>query len=183
MKRIIILLLAVILTTVPMNVQAESKPSDELRQGGQVIAFDPVITSFERQRSSMVINLDTVECVYMFEVQWSDKPDFEGAETRYFRNVDNRGCLIIAYEPIRQNGKTYNTRTIWYGGRKMSFRKVLRKHPKDRLVTTQGIVNELRNRLRIKKRLYVPGKGRYVRVRCIYYGARPYAYSKWIEAR
>ena len=182
MKKLVALMMALIML-VPMNVQAESKPSDELRQGGQVIAFDPVITSFERQRSSMVINLDTVECVYMFEVQWSDKPDFEGAETRYFRNVDNRGCLIIAYEPIRQNGKTYNTRTIWYGGRKMSFRKVLRRHPKDRLVTTQGIVNELRNRLRIKKRLYVPGKGRYVRVRCIYYGACPYAYSRWIEVR
>ena len=182
MKKLVALMMALIML-VPMNVQAESKPSDELRQGGQVIAFDPVITSFERQRSSMVINLDTVECVYMFEVQWSDKPDFEGAETRYFRNVDNRGCLIIAYEPIRQNGKTYNTRTIWYGGRKMSFRKVLRRHPKDRLVTTQGIVNELRNRLRIKKRLYVPGKGRYVRVRCIYYGACHYAYSRWIEVR
>ena len=182
MKKLVALMMALIML-VPMNVQAESKPSDELRQGGQVIAFDPVITSFERQRSSMVINLDTVECVYMFEVQWSDRPDFEGAETTFYQNVDNHGCLIIAYEPIRQNGKTYNTRTVWYGGRKMSFRKVLRKHPKDRLVTTQGIVNELRNRLRIKKRLYVPGKGKYVRVRCIYYGACPYAYSRWIEVR
>ena len=183
MKRIMILLLAVILATVPMTAKAESKPSDELRQGGQVIAFDPVITSFERQRSSMVINLNTVECVFMFEVQWSDRPDFEGAETRFFQNVDNHGCLIIAYEPIIQNGKTYNTRTVWYGGRKMSFRKVLRKHPKDRLATPQSVVDNLRKRLAIKKRLYVPGKGKYVRVRCIYYGACPYAYSKWIEVR
>ena len=183
MKRIIILLLAVILAAAPMTAKAESKPSDELRQGGQVIAFDPVITSFERQRSSMIVNIETVECAFMFEAQWSDRPDFEGAETMFYQNVDNHGCMIIAYEQIRQNGKTYNTRTVWYGGRKMSFRKVLRRHPKDRLVTTQGIVNELRNRMRIKKRLYVPGKGRYVRVRCIYYGACPYAYSRWIEVR
>ena len=182
MKKLVALMMALIML-VPMNVQAESKPSDELRQGGQVIAFDPVITSFERQRSSMIVNIETVECAFMFEVQWSDRPDFEGAETMFYQNVDNHGCLIIAYEPIRQNGKTYNTRTVWYGGRKMSFRKVLRKHPKDRLTTPQSVVDNLRKRLAIKKRLYVPGKGRYVRVRCIYYGACPYAYSRWIEAR
>ena len=182
MKKLVALMMALIML-VPMNVQAESKPSDELRQGGQVIAFDPVITSFERQRSSMIVNIETVECAFMFEAQWSDRPDFEGAETMFYQNVDNHGCLIIAYEPIRQNGKTYNTRTVWYGGRKMSFRKVLRKHPKDRLTTPQSVVDNLRKRLAIKKRLYVPGKGRYVRVRCIYYGACPYAYSRWIEAR
>lgn len=176
-KRLLILMVAV-LSLMPLSTKA-AEQSREVVQHGRIIAFDPSIKSVVGQRTSMVVNIDTVSCALMYQVQWSDTTDFGKSETRFFRNVDNHGCMIIEMEPVRENGKVYNTRTIWYGGYKMSFRRVLRKHPKDRLVTTQGIVNELRNRLRISKRLYVPAKGKYVRVRCIYYGTCDYAYSRW----
>ena len=182
MKRALMTLILVMTMLTPIGARAQ-EPSPELAQNGTRIAFLPIVTSFVPQKSSMVICLDTVESVHLFQVQYSDRPDFNGAETLYFRNVDNHGSLRIVMQPIKKDGKTYNTRTIWYGGRKIDYRKALRKHSKDRLTTPQSIVNKLRNRLRIKKRLYVPGKGKYVRIRCIYYGGFDYAYSKWVTVR
>lgn len=167
---------------VPIGARAQ-EPSPELAQNGTRIAFLPIVTSFVPQKSSMIICLDTVESVHLFQVQYSDRPDFKDAETRYFRNVDNHGSLRIVMQPVKEDGKTYNTRTIWYGGVKIEYRKALRKHSKDRLTTPQSIVDKLRNRLRMKKRLYVPGKGKHVRIRCIYYGGFDYAYSKWVTVR
>ena len=181
MKKLLMLLMVLCMLT-PIVVHAQ-EPSPELAQNGTRIAFLPIVTSFVRQKSSMIICLDTVESVHLFQVQYSDRPDFKNAETRYFRNVDNHGSLRIVMQPVKKDGKTYNTRTIWYGGRKIDYRKALRKHSKDRLTTPQSIVDKLRNRLRIKKRLYVPGKGKHVRIRCIYYGGFDYAYSKWVTVR
>lgn len=175
-------LLMIITLFFPINVRA-AEQSEEVVQHGTTIAFTPVVTFFERQKSSMVINLDTVDAVFMWQVQLSDSPDFSRVENRYFKNIYNHGGMCIVMEPIKENGKTYNTRTIWYGGHKMSFRKVLRKHSKDRLVTTQGVVNGVRNKIRMKKRLYIPIKKKYVRVRCIYYGSFYYAYSKWVNIK
>lgn len=182
MKRLLTLMLAVILAVTPIGVHAQ-EPSPELAQNGTRIAFLPIVTSFVPQKSSMIICLDTVESVHLFQVQYSDRPDFKDAETKYFRNIDNHGSLKIEMKPVKEDGKTYNTRTIWYGGRKIDYRKALRKHSKDRLTTPQSIVDKLRNRLRIKKRLYVPGKGKHVRIRSIYYGGFDYAYSKWVTVR
>lgn len=89
----------------------------------------------------------------------------------------------IAFLPIVTSFVPQKSSMIWYGGRKIDYRKALRKHPKDRLTTPQSIVDKLRDRLRIKKRLYVPGKGEHVRLRCIYYGGFDYAYSKWVTVR
>lgn len=182
MKRALMTLILVMTMMTQIGARAQ-EPSPELAQNGTRIAFLPIVTSFVWQKSSMIICLDTVESVHLFQVQYSDRPDFKDAETKYFRNIDNHGSLRIVMQPVKKDGKTYNTRTIWYGGVKIDYRKALRKHSKDRLTTPQSIVDKLRNRLRIKKRLYVPGRGKYVRIRGIYYGGFGYAYSKWVTVR
>ena len=182
MKKTLLILTLIMTMLTSIGARAQ-EPSPELAQNGTRIVFLPIVTSFVPQKSSMIICLDTVESVHLFQVQYSDRPDFKDAETKYFRNVDNHGSLKIEMKPVKEDGKTYNTRTIWYGGVKIDYRKALRKHPKDRLTTPQSIVEKLRNRLRIKKRLYVPGKGKHVRIRCIYYGGFDYAYSKWVTVR
>ena len=182
MKRFLCILMAFVIACAPITAYATSDvPSNELTQGGKIIAFNPKITSVKKQKSSMVVNIDTVSCAFLYEVQWSNRSDFSKCETKFFRNVDNHGCMAIDNKTTKEDGKTYNVRVIWYGGYRISFRKVLRKNPKEKLITTQGIVNMLRKRYAIQKRLYVNGLGKYVRVRCVYYGVDGYAYSKWTK--
>ena len=173
-KRLLALTLAIIMMMAPIGAMAADKPSEELTQGGKIIAFVPEVTSYTEQKSSMVVNIDTVSCAFMFEIQWADTPDFKRPHTQFYRNVDNHGCMIV---DIEKQGSQY-VREIWYGGYKMSYRR-----SQTPLTTPQSVVNQLRQRLAIKKRLYVPGKGRYVRVRCLYYGTFFYAYSRWVKVR
>ena len=167
----------------PIGAKAANTQSQEVVNNGRIIAFDPTVKSFEAQRTSMVVTIDTVSVAYMYEVQWSDRPDFQGAQHRFFRNVDNHGCMIIDTHEVKQKGKAYNVREIWYGGYLLSWRKVEKTKPTDKLVTPQSIVDQLRQRYAITKRLYVPAKGKYVRVRCCYFSTGWYAYSKWIKVR
>ncbi len=173
MKKMICVLMALILMcSVPVQ-------ASELKQNDQIIAFQPVILSVQGQKSSMVVNIDTVSCAFMYQVQWSDQPDFKNAKCKFFRNVDNHGCMIIDYDHVVEKGKLYAVRTIWYGGYKISFRKMQVKSRKQKLTVTQNLISYLRCKYRIQKRLYVPNKGKYVRVRAIYYSIGPYAYSNW----
>ena len=180
---IMMLLMALVMAMTPISARAANAQSPEVVNNGRIIAFDPVVKSFEEQKRSMVVTIDTVSVAYMYEVQWSDRPDFQNAQHRFFRNVDNHGCMIIDTHEVRQKGKTYNVREIWYGGYLLSWRKVEKTKSTDKLVTPQSIVDQLRKRYRIEKRLYVPAKGKYVRVRCCYFSTGWYAYSKWITVR
>ena len=183
MKKITAILMMIVMMVAPIGARAANTSSPEVVNGGQIIAFDPVVKSFEAQRSSMVVTIDTVSVAYMYEVQWSDRPDFKGAQYRFFRNVDNHGCMIIDTHEVRKQGKAYNVREIWYGGYLLSWRAVEKKKPTDRLVTPQSIVDQLRQRYAVTKRLYVQAKGKYVRVRCCYFSTGWYAYSRWITVR
>ena len=174
MKKRILILVAIIMMLSPIGAMAADKPSEELTQGGKIIAFVPEVTSYTEQKSSMVINIDTVSCAFMYEVQWSDTPDFKSPKTQFYRNIDNHGCMIV---DIYKSGSQY-IREIWYGGYKVAYRKSAAP-----LTTPQSVVDQLRKRYAVSKRLYVPGKGRHVRVRCVYYGTFYYAYSKWAKVR
>ena len=90
MKKTLLILTLILTMLTSIGVRAQ-EPSPELAQNGTRIAFLPIVTSFVPQKSSMIICLDTVESVHLFQVQYSDRPDFNGAETLYFRNVDNHG--------------------------------------------------------------------------------------------
>lgn len=182
MKKLICLVMVVVMM---FSVPVYAKDIEDiavLRQKDSIIAFNPSILLVQNQKSTMVVNIDAVTCAYMYQVQWSDEPDFENSENRFFRNSDNRGAMIIDYDHVRQNGKLYAVRTVWYGGYKLSFRKKEVKSTKERLFPVPNdLILYLYSRYRISKRLYVPNKGKYVRVRGIYYGFGDYAYSDWSE--
>lgn len=171
--------MALIMLT-PMNVAATRAPSKEVVQNGRIIAFDPSIVSVEKHNRTMDVTIDTVTVAFMYEVQWANKADFSDVHTQFYRNIKNRGCMIIDNNTVKQDGVTYLVRTIWYGGNKISFRKIPKVGKQSRIPVTWEMVEYLRCRYRSpKKKLLVRGKGKYVRVRCIYYGTNDYAYSKW----
>lgn len=184
MKKLISLMMAIMILLTPAGVHAKDvKDLAVLRQGNQIIAFQPSILSVQNQRSSMVVNVDASTVAFMYQVQWSDRPDFKDAENRFFRNEDNRGCMIIDYFHVRQNGKLYAVRNLWYGGYKLSYRKKEVKSTSEKLLPLpKDMILYLYNRYRCTKRLYVPTKGRYVRMRSIYYGTFYYAYSDWTQS-
>ena len=127
-KKVLLIMMCIILS--PIGVMA-AEQSDEVVQNGKIIAFDPAIESVTAQRTSMVVNIDTVSCAYLYQVQWSDRADFQTSENRFFRNVDNRGGMMVDKKLVRQNGILYNTRTVWYGGYRLSFRKMQKKEWKN----------------------------------------------------
>lgn len=182
MKKLICLVMTIVfLFSVPVHAGGR-KDLAVLRQGNQIIAFNPAILSVQNQKSSMVVNIDAVTVAFMYQVQWSDRPDFKNAESRFFRNEDNRGCMIIDYFHVKENGKLYAVRNLWYGGYKLSYRKKEVKSRNEKLFPLpKDMIPYLYNRYRCTKRLYVPAKGKYVRVRSIYYGTFYYAYSDWTD--
>lgn len=173
MKRFITMLI-ILATLAPIGARAAS-PS--LGKDGKTIIFNPEITSVETMSSSMAVNIDTTTVAFMYVVQWSDTEDFRNARTMFFRNLSNKGCMMSKISTIYRAGKTIDQRAIWYGGQKIDWRAVERKGTK--LGTPQTVIKQIENRYRVQRRLYVPGKGRYVRVRCIYYGTTGYEYSRW----
>ena len=91
MKRFLCILMAFVIACAPITAYATSGvPSNELTQGGKIIAFNPKITSVKKQKSSMVVNIDTVSCAFLYEVQWSNMQNHKGK----WEDIQRKGYMV-----------------------------------------------------------------------------------------
>lgn len=205
MKRIMILLLAVILTTVPMTAKADEKTSTELvdyDSDGTIVsgdntehtiewwpvAYKPAEIYIAKQTHAIGVYADVTTAAKNIVVQYSrDKTFKTGVTTKTYRNVSYKGPVLafLATDGGLLGNLWHFTDTviIKQDGKTLHSR---RKHIGEwgRLRITQADVNASRKKVRSLIRMYIPGinnpTGLYVRVRSVYAGNyRRVIYSGW----
>ena len=205
MKRITILLLAVILAAAPMTAQADEKTSTELvdyDSDGTIVsgdksehtiewwpvAYKPAEIYIAKQAKAIAVYADVTTAAKNIVVQYSRDKEFKtGVTTKTYRNVSYKGPVLafLATDGGLLGNLWHFTDTviIKQDGKTLHSR---RKHIGEwgRLRITQADVNASRKQVRSLIRMYIPGisnpTGLYVRVRSVYAGNyRRVIYSGW----
>ena len=205
MKRIMILLLAVILAAAPMTAQADEKTSTELvdyDSDGTIVsgdksehtiewwpvAYKPAEIYIAKQAKAIAVYADVTTAAKNIIVQYSRDKEFKsGVTTKTFRNVSYQGPVLafLATDGGLLGNLWHFTDTviIKQDGKTLHSR---RKHIGEwgRLRITQADVSASRKQVRSLIRMYIPGvdnpTGLYVRVRSVYPGQyRRVIYSGW----
>ena len=208
MKRITILLLAVILAVAPMTAKADEKTSTELvdyDSDGTIVsgdksehtiewwpvAYKPAEIYIAKQAKAIAVYADVTTAAKNVIVQYSRDKEFKtGVTTKTFRNVSYQGPVLafLATDGGLLGNLWHFTDTviIKQDGKTLHSR---RKHIGEwgRLRITQNDVNASRKQVRSLIRMYIPGinnpTGLYVRVRSVYAGNyRRVIYSGWSRA-
>ena len=205
MKRITILLLAVILAAAPITAKADEKTSTELvayDSDGTIVsgdksehtiewwpvAYKPAEIYIAKQARGMAIYAEVTTAAKNIVVQYSrDKTFKTGVTTKTYRNVSYKGPVLafLATDGGLLGNLWHFTDTviIKQDGKTLHSR---RKHIGEwgRLRITQNDVNASRKQVRSLIRMYITNisnpTGLYVRVRSVYAGNyRRVIYSGW----
>lgn len=157
MKKLIALL--ILITLMPLHVQAASPTVKD-----DIVVFQPEVTAWDGK----TVTVKTTSTAYLYVIQVSDRADFKGAKTYYKRGTDwQKGCVCVwLFE---------HKRLIWYDGKIISYRY----EPSKTLTVPTKLLRQIEAKYQCKKRFSVPCRGRYVRVRCCYYGGGAKVYSDW----
>ena len=206
MKRIITLLLVLALTT-SIGARAESNIwQNELgrsfsigevrttKPGGygtviyehldetRAILFKPTSVKVEAQRTSFVVYANVTTASPLIAVQWSTDPAFKkDVHTKFFKNSGCRGKVyvnVVSHYDRKVSPLTTWTRQVYQGKTKFDYRQ-MRLDDDHTLDTTQWLINRMRQKVALTRRLYVPDVKNptryYVRLRNSYDGQ----YSPW----
>ncbi len=205
MKKLMIVLMAAILTATPLNTRAMEARSIELvdyDSDGDIVssdmsehtiewwtvAYKPTEIHIAKQTRAIAVYADITTAARNIVVQYSRDPQFRRAvTTKTYRNVNYRGPVLafLASDGGRVGNNWYYTDTVILkqdGKTLHSRRKQVGEW--SRLSITQADVNASRKKVRSLTRMYVPGlkcpRGIYVRVRSVYEGNyHRVVYSGW----
>ena len=205
MKKLMIVLMAAILTATPLNTRAMEARSIELvdyDSDGDIVssdmsehtiewwtvAYKPTEIHIAKQTHAIAVCADITTAARNIVVQYSRDPQFRRAvTTKTYRNVNYRGPVLafLTSDGGRVGNNWYYTDTVILkqdGKTLHSRRKQVGEW--SRLSITQADVNASRKKVRSLTRMYVPGlkcpRGIYVRVRSVYEGNyHRVVYSGW----
>ena len=147
----------------------------------RMITFKPTSVRTQAQRTSFVVFANVTTASPLIAVQWSTDPKFKkDLHTRFYKNSSYKDKVhinIVSHFDKKVSPLTTWTRVIYQGNRKLDYRKV--QLDDDTMETTTWIVDRMRAKVSLTKRLYVPDVKTptryYVRVRNIYDNQ----YSPW----
>ena len=170
MKKMLAILMMITVMLAPIGAKAAAP---EIGKDGLTVVFNPEIERIEQKSGKTSVTIRTTSTAYLYIVQVSDRKDFKGAKPYCFRGSDwEKGCVAVWLT----NRGDKNLRVIWYDGRIISYRAVAKPQ---RLTIPASLLRQIEKKYQCRKYLTVPEKGRYIRVRCCYYGGGSKVYSEW----
>ena len=212
MKRIMILLLAVILATTPLSVHAEKRnwwpeqidesdqyydfqkigewPGDVLTKETAVdtILFRPVVAAVQPLSRSVKVLIDATTAARSIVVQYS--VDGKTWTPKTYRNIGYKGSVTCTRKWLSQWHSKGDYYTSWcgrqfkQGGKTINYKQT----PNERgqmaqLYFDDYLIDGIRKKVAFPVLLNIPARAKLVRIRYAYTGLKKNLYSEWLTVK
>ena len=212
MKRIMILLLAVILATTPLSAYAQQRnwwpeqicEEDELYDFQKIgewpgdvftketavdtILFRPVVAAVQPLSRSVKVLIDATTAARSIVVQYS--VDGQTWTTRSYRNIGYKGPVTcIRKWQIKLHAKenyhsSWCARQFKQGGVTLDYKKTASlRSPMAQLYFDDTLIDGIRKKVGFPVLLNIPARAKLVRIRYAYTGLKKSLYSEWLTVK